>query len=73
MFGVRAVSILLLCLALICHQVQAQTQVFIVKGTDYHDGIYAEEGEGINVRHKRMGGEKKVGQILLPLRGNGAF
>ena len=69
MFGLRAVSILLLCLALICQQVQAQAQVFIVKGTYYHDGIYTEEGEGSNLRYKRMGGATNNGNYLYLYRG----
>ena len=71
MFGVRAVSILLLCLALICHQVQAQAQVFIVKGAGYnlYDGIYAEEGEGSNLRYQRMGGVDTWGKYYYIYRG----
>ena len=60
-------------MALISHKVQAQAQVFIVNGTDYHDGIYAEEGEGINVRHKRMGGEKKWGKYSYLYGGTERF
>ena len=84
MICLRAVSILLLGLPLVC-QVEAQSRaqveaesrekVFVVNEAGwpdiglYCDGLYAKEGEGSNMQFKRMGEADKNGKYYYLYRG----
>ena len=68
MGGPRGLAAFLFFLGL-SSQVSAAQEVFIVKGTNYNDGLFAEEGQGSNAHYKRLGGANKYGNYYYLYRG----
>ena len=66
--GPRGLAAFLFFLAL-SSTVRAREEVFLVEGTSYYDGLYAEEGHGSSKHYKRLGGADNYGFYFYLYRG----